>query len=497
MLERMYLRLLRLYPAAFQKAFGEEALQLVRDRLRDERGLAARLRLCFDLMTDLAVSVPREFRYAQPSLAGGQAPRLQTGPAFAVLEGKPPTPTSLALAGLFAVAFFAGVGYLIGHGGGHLVLRSLSMHPERQLSGPGFAPESAPQQPGAGVEAASSSLGSERSVAKPASQAADAKAAGDAWQRDAKTATPAAKGQPALVEMDTAYTRWVVAEIAANLKYHYFDRATAGQLADGIQSRVAKGAYDRVPNDQTLAQLLTRQLRASTGDMHLEVFYDAGVLPHTVAEAGDEQLQQYRRAMAESHCTIQRVERLPNNIGYIKLNSFPDPDVCGAELAKAMSSLNHSSAVIFDLRDNIGGFPASVMLLSNYLFDRPQLIFNPREAANAQSWTKPVAGNTLAEKPVYVLTSDRTISAAEQFTYNLKMLHRATIIGETTAGRVHAGVFHRIDDHFGVAIPEVKTKNPYGQPDWESTGIEPDVQVSSADALRVAARLATQRVESR
>ncbi|MFC5862696.1 S41 family peptidase [Acidicapsa dinghuensis] len=492
MLERIFVWLLRLYPAAFQQVFGAEAARLVRDRLRDERGFAARLRLCWDLLTDFAISVPREFRYAQPSLAGAPTQPMR-GPVFAVLEGKPPTPTSLALAGLFAIAFFTGVGYLMGHGGGHLMLRSLSMRPERQLSGPGFAPERAPQQPGMGVEAANSSLGSDRTIASPAQQQADAYAAGEPWKRDAKTATPAANGQPALVEMDTAYTRWVVAEIAGNLKYHYFDRASAGQLAESMQSRVTAGAYDSVPVDQTLAKLLTRQLRASTGDMHLEVVYDAGILPHPVAEPTAGVPEPYRRAMAASHCTIEQVETLPHNVGYIKLNSFPDPEVCGASLTSAMSSLNHSSAVIFDLRDNLGGFPVGVMFVSNYLFNRPEMIFNPREAVSSQSWTKPVAGNLLADKPVYVLTSHKTISGAEQFAYNLKMLKRATIIGETTAGATHSAVFHRIDDHFGVAIPEVKVANPYGKPDWEGVGVEPDIQVPAADALTVAEKLAAQR----
>ena len=27
----------------------------------------------------------------------------------------------------------------------------------------------------------------------------------------------------------------------------------------------------------------------------------------------------------------------------------------------------------------------------------------------------------------------------------------------------HAGVFHRIDDHFGMGIPEEKTINPFGK----------------------------------
>ncbi len=60
MSERIYGWLLRLYPAQFRETYGDAALQLFRDRLRDERGFFPRLRLWLDLLTDLAVSLPRE-----------------------------------------------------------------------------------------------------------------------------------------------------------------------------------------------------------------------------------------------------------------------------------------------------------------------------------------------------------------------------------------------------------------------------------------------------
>jgi C-terminal processing protease CtpA/Prc len=51
-------------------------------------------------------------------------------------------------------------------------------------------------------------------------------------------------------------------------------------------------------------------------------------------------------------------------------------------------------------------------------------------------------------------------------------------------------VFYRIDNHFGVGIPEVKAVNPFSKNDWESVGVEPDVKVKAADALETAERLA-------
>jgi C-terminal processing protease CtpA/Prc len=188
---------------------------------------------------------------------------------------------------------------------------------------------------------------------------------------------------------------------------------------------------------------------------------------------------------------FRKVEILPHNIGYLKFDFFPDTSVCRSTATAAMAALNHADAIIFDLRDNAGGFPDMVSLIAAYLFDHPEYMYNPREAPKEKSWTQsPVAGNLLADKPAYVLTSASTWSGAQQFSYDLKMLKRATLVGETTRGSAHAGVFHRIDDHFGMAIPEEKAINPFAAADWEGVGVEPDVKVKAADALQAATRLA-------
>jgi C-terminal processing protease CtpA/Prc len=74
------------------------------------------------------------------------------------------------------------------------------------------------------------------------------------------------------------------------------------------------------------------------------------------------------------------------------------------------------------------------------------------------------------------------------------MLKRATIVGETTAGHQHSGAFHRINDHFGMGIQQVAPPDsPYLVKGWEAIGVEPDVEVSSTDALAAARKLAEHR----
>src|SRR5262249_49738165 len=96
----------------------------------------------------------------------------------------------------------------------------------------------------------------------------------------------------------------------------------------------------------------------------------------------------------------------------------------------------------------------------------------------------------LGGKPVYVLTSKQTFSGAEEFCYNLKNLKRATLVGETTGGGAHPVRGQRIDEHFMIGVPFARAINPISKTNWEGTGVEPDVQVAAADALRTAGKMA-------
>lgn len=60
MSEKIYVWFLKLYPARFRKRYAAAALQLFRDRHRVERGPIQRLRFWMDILTDLALSLPRE-----------------------------------------------------------------------------------------------------------------------------------------------------------------------------------------------------------------------------------------------------------------------------------------------------------------------------------------------------------------------------------------------------------------------------------------------------
>ena len=105
MSEKLYSLLLKLYPNHFRRAYGDEALRLVLDRARDEKGFLCRLRLWLDLLVDLAISLPREYSKA-PATRILVANPVNGDPSFQLLAERSLNPALLFVAGLLTAASF-------------------------------------------------------------------------------------------------------------------------------------------------------------------------------------------------------------------------------------------------------------------------------------------------------------------------------------------------------------------------------------------------------
>ncbi len=80
MSEKLYRCLLSLYPSKFREEYGEHALQVFLDRSRDEQGVCLRARFWFDLLIDLFISIPAEYRRSRtPKLVAAIPNELQNG----------------------------------------------------------------------------------------------------------------------------------------------------------------------------------------------------------------------------------------------------------------------------------------------------------------------------------------------------------------------------------------------------------------------------------
>lgn len=273
------------------------------------------------------------------------------------------------------------------------------------------------------------------------------------------------------------------------------------KMGDLITQNLKDGAYENISNPQDFAGKLTEDLRTVNNDRHIGVQYNPeyiAMMKKANADENNKELEEYEKRRSEySNYNFKEVKILPGNVGYLKFNSFQDASNAGPTAIAAMNFLAHTDALIIDLTDNGGGSPSLIQLITTYFFEEPEHLnsFYIREGDKTeQFWTLPyVPGPKMTKTDIYVLTSGYTFSGAEEFTYNLKNLKRATIVGETTGGGAHPVDMHIINDHFGISIPFGKAVNPVTNTNWEGTGVEPDVKVTRDKAMETAYMLALEK----
>ncbi len=295
---------------------------------------------------------------------------------------------------------------------------------------------------------------------------------------------------------DDLERRSAIEAAAALLESQYVFPEKGAQLATTLRRQLAAGAYSGLSGDK-LTQRLTEDLQRVSRDGHLRIEYSAAPLAANDAKANADFDEQERERYYGAHLNfgVERVERLEGNIGLLDLRVFAPVSMGGATAAAAAQVLAHTDALIIDLRRNGGGDSEMVALLISYLVSgaRPLSGFYSRpKNETTQSWTQPfVPGLRYAEqKPVYVLISRRTFSAAEAFAYDLQALKRATIVGERSGGGAHPFEYRKLTTHFMLWLVTSRSINPLTGGNWQGTGVQPDVAVSEEKALETAGSLA-------
>jgi peptidase S41-like protein len=302
-------------------------------------------------------------------------------------------------------------------------------------------------------------------------------------------------------DIDAATRKHVIDGAIAMLDEFYVFPEVAKKMGIAARGRARRGEYDSVTDGDAFAKLLAAHFQEVSHDKHIFVSFSPTQLPEDSAPSNQDAIARQREAMRDANCAFEKVEHLKGNIGYLKFNGFGDPEICAPTAIAAMNFLANVDALIFDLRQNGGGDPKMVALLSSYLFEHQTHLndlWTRKGNETMQFWTLPyVPGKRLPSVPVYVLTSHRTFSGAEEFTNNLKVLKRATIVGEVTGGGAHPVGGHRIDDRFTIGVPFARAINPVTKTNWEGVGVEPDVKVSADDALTTAQALAAKEIANR
>lgn len=304
--------------------------------------------------------------------------------------------------------------------------------------------------------------------------------------------------EPPDMTIDAATRSQVVENLVKELNDSYIFAETAKKMEFDLRARLKNKEYDQMTSARQFSRKLTEDLQAISKDKHLNIRFSPEKLPVRAVktEPTAEEQEEYKNSLRRNNYGFVKVENMRGNIGYIDLRGFTDPELGAETVAATMNFVANTDALIFDLRNNGGGNPAMVALICSYLFGEKPVHLNDlyyRVGNKTEEfWTKPnVLGKKYGEtKDVYVLTSNRTFSGAEEFANNLKVLKRATIVGETTGGGANPGDVVRLNDNYSAFVPTGRAINPITKTNWEGVGVEPDVKVDKESALKTAYLLA-------
>lgn len=304
--------------------------------------------------------------------------------------------------------------------------------------------------------------------------------------------------------LDAAEKKAVVDAAATVLEKQYVYPDSARKMGDLIRKSLKAGKYRLIDDPQAFAMKLTEDLRSISHDRHLGVGYNPERIREmkTEDEAKKKAAQEYQKKRDRiDNYGFKEVKILDGNIGYLKFNYFSADQEALQVAVGAMAFLANCDALIIDLRENGGGNPEMIQLLASYFFSGEPRHLNSfyyrLDEKTDQFWTLPyVPGRKLAETDLYVLTSSNTFSGGEEFTYDLKSMKRATIVGETTGGGAHPVRPEILNDDFLIRVPFARAVNPITKANWEGTGVEPDVKVPAAQALAKARIMALEKLAS-
>lgn len=315
----------------------------------------------------------------------------------------------------------------------------------------------------------------------------------------AKAQAPAAAAKPA-----PADGRTVVAEMRRLLAANYVLPEVRPRLDAILAKGLAEGRYD-VSDPAVLLDRINADLSAVAHDKHLSLEYNprqaAGLAaaPAGQPEDAGPSAEQIRQAQRRNH-GFTELKLLPGNVRYANLQGFVWVGPKSAEAYdNAMRFLKDGDAAIIDLRQNGGGSPEAVQYLVSHFMEpnRPLMTFHM--AGNQTDRTSTLANlpaGRMLGKPLYVLTSGRSASAAEEFTGHVAGFRLGELIGATTAGAGFRNQFFPLPGGYLISISVGRAVLASTGKDWEGVGIAPSIAVDPEKALHVAQVHALRRLAS-
>jgi hypothetical protein len=300
-----------------------------------------------------------------------------------------------------------------------------------------------------------------------------------AQQPGPATAAAAPQADPAVV---VGAARKLLAE-------RYVLPETAARLDAALAEAEERGEFRGLAG-AALAERIIEVVRTVTADGHLYASYNPAQAA-AIAAAGPPEDEDsvlpadYVRQIERDNGGVHRLEVLPGNVRYIDYRQFMwGTPAAEASLAAAMEFLRGGDALIIDLRNNGGGSPGAVAAMTSYFLPagtklaRFEMRGLPGEASETVATPFSLAG-----KPLYVLTSRRSFSAAEEFAMHVSAFGFGQLVGTATGGGGHRNELFALPGGYVISISTGRPVHALTGGGWEGTGVAPAIAVAEDKAL--------------
>lgn len=297
------------------------------------------------------------------------------------------------------------------------------------------------------------------------------------------------------------YKEQVIRNLSQLMNDFYVFPDVAKLTEEHLNKQFKNGHFDQFKNDKSFAKALTKSVQYINKDKHMRIwqnpYYEAPKnSPERKIEERIDRINQSRRG----NYGFKTVKILEGNVGYLDLRGFAGLGN-GKEFADAaMKIMSRSDAIIVDLQKNGGGSPNMVQYLCSFFFNKKlhlNSLYWRQGNETREFWTlDEVGGDKMPDVPLFIITSNRTFSGAEEFSYNMQTQKRATLIGQITGGGANPGGTRRINDNLSVFIPTGKAINPITQTNWEGIGVIPEIKTSEEESFNKAYELAKESAQA-
>lgn len=192
----------------------------------------------------------------------------------------------------------------------------------------------------------------------------------------------------------------------------------------------------------------------------------------TVMRKGEHKVLSVERRQVQT--PVATYEMLENNVGLVTIENFDSR--CAEETIAAIETLlsNGAEKLIFDVRNNPGGYASELVKVLDYLLPEGDLFRTVRYDGKENVDTSDA---DCLEVPMAVLVNDGSYSAAEFFAAALSEYEAAIVVGEPTVGKGYFQTTYQLSDGSAVSLSIGKYFTPKGVSLAEE-GVTPDVVVT-------------------